>query len=615
MRRKEWIEVLKQSGYFLLWQVGMVLLTAIMDLIQKRPFKTEDFLIMQALMLLILSMLMGISIFAMDGKQKGVEYLLTLPIRRGRLLFEKLMPRLAVVIFFYLLYLMINALFGQLALAGLFPLFSLIYFGLFFISFSFSASSDNFVVLFILAGFYTLLYGAACLGILGLGYAWKTVLPFWLAYDFAFHDELIRLGIVVFALMALPFLVSFFVAFKKFDFRPVRRFNRRRLRLLVPSLVLAAATALGFCYLSIKKPSFPIETYLTEKHQLVRLSWTGNYEIRDLTGWRQGTLGRGLFGGWLMLEREQKLYFAVFSEEKRATSYDIVRFDPGDQKAMILCRIPDRFLVSWGGHAFSHYHNSFVFLERSRSEADRPGMQWSLPLKSDQLNLVIVNQESGETRKILFVDPLLLRCYQPRIFATDIAHGRRFWLIKSGDNRGEITRLWENGAVEDLGQAWGSPGYVNHLLFLFGRDSLQILRLLEKGTTLVKEITGRFKRAEPFRIIDQENLPAIFLYQDGQLVFFDLNTLQPTAVIPHKGFVQQFSANESFLIEPRRGPDPARGLNVYRLREGGATFLKKIAVDYGRAEQFFVGRNGIIVSRGKGFLAYAFPDLRELEFK
>ena len=48
--------------------------------------------------------------------------------------------------------------------------------------------------------------------------------------------------------MAVPFIVSFFLAFKKFDLKPTRAFNRRQLLIFVPLLLLAFAASLGVTY-------------------------------------------------------------------------------------------------------------------------------------------------------------------------------------------------------------------------------------------------------------------------------------------------------------------------------------------------------------------------------
>jgi hypothetical protein len=86
MKRKEWLEVGKQSLYFILLLAGIALLIGVVDLIQGRSFESEKFIIMLGLWLLTASMFLGLSPFALDSKQRGMEYLLTLPISRRLLL-------------------------------------------------------------------------------------------------------------------------------------------------------------------------------------------------------------------------------------------------------------------------------------------------------------------------------------------------------------------------------------------------------------------------------------------------------------------------------------------------------------------------------------------------
>ena len=71
MNRKEWLEVGKQSLYFVLLIAGIALLIGVIDLVQGWSFETEKFIIMLGLWLLTASMFLGLSPFAMDSKQRG----------------------------------------------------------------------------------------------------------------------------------------------------------------------------------------------------------------------------------------------------------------------------------------------------------------------------------------------------------------------------------------------------------------------------------------------------------------------------------------------------------------------------------------------------------------
>ncbi|TFG74490.1 MAG: hypothetical protein E4H23_11930, partial [Chrysiogenales bacterium] len=180
MNRKEWLEVGKQSLYFILALAAMALLLGGMDLLmgamnlaQAQPLEGEKLIIILGAWLLMFSMFLGLSPFAMDSKQKGMEYLLTLPYSRRRLLFIKLVPRLAAVVLFYGVFFLLYHSMGHDAFGSYFEFFSLGYFALFFISFSFSTVHENFIVQSIWAGIALSGYLILCSIIMALGFAWN----------------------------------------------------------------------------------------------------------------------------------------------------------------------------------------------------------------------------------------------------------------------------------------------------------------------------------------------------------------------------------------------------------------------------------------------------------
>lgn len=261
MKRKEWREVGLQSLYFVLVLVAMALLMAGANLVagwldpaQARPLEGEKLILVLSLWMLMFSMFLGLTPFAMDSSQKGMEYLLTLPLSRRALLLAKFLPRLTAVALFYLAYVLLYGLPGAGAFAGGFAFFSLCYFALYLISFSLAVVHENFIVQSILAGFALCGYAAACLLIVMLGFSWKFDVPaarvgaaIW--HELSFDPPTLVLAVAVFLLMALPFVLSLFLAFDRFDLKPARAFNRRQLRFFVPLLLLAFGLCLGITYL------------------------------------------------------------------------------------------------------------------------------------------------------------------------------------------------------------------------------------------------------------------------------------------------------------------------------------------------------------------------------
>jgi energy-coupling factor transporter ATP-binding protein EcfA2 len=119
--------------------------------------------------------------------------------------------------------------------------FTILYFALFCISLSLSASSDNFLILFVfsllsLMAFLCLLFGVFWVTLQAKGYIF---------YEFEirsfFTDSvdryLVNLIIPVIGIL-LPLLISLFLAFRKFDMRPAKTYNKRFFKIFVPVFIL-----------------------------------------------------------------------------------------------------------------------------------------------------------------------------------------------------------------------------------------------------------------------------------------------------------------------------------------------------------------------------------------
>ena len=162
---------------------------------------------------------------------------------------------------FYLAYNLFYGYAGNDAFGGGFAFFSLAYFALFFISFSLALVHENFIVQFIWAGIALYGYLAICLMIITMGFSWKfNMPPTWIGtriwQDLSYDIPTLLSSIVVFLVMSTPFIASFFLAFKKFDLRPVQVFNRRQMLFFIPLLLLALAVSLAVCYIVQKKLIF-----------------------------------------------------------------------------------------------------------------------------------------------------------------------------------------------------------------------------------------------------------------------------------------------------------------------------------------------------------------------
>jgi hypothetical protein len=251
MLKKEWNEIIVLS----LISTGIAcLFPGLLILIRVLPGLTyaEAFFPMFQFCMFFWAFFLGASFLSSDRRQRGVVYLLSLPYSRLRLFILKALPRFFVLLLLYGLFIMSIFLWGKDLTAISLISFSLIYFVLFVISLSVSASSDNFLVLF----FVTLFGLVAFWGLQLLFIQPRFWIKGYTFYEFDirtfFSGELDRFlvyllpGIAV--LLLVPVLIAFVWAFTKFDARPVSVFNKRYLARLAGIFVLGTAAALLYAY-------------------------------------------------------------------------------------------------------------------------------------------------------------------------------------------------------------------------------------------------------------------------------------------------------------------------------------------------------------------------------
>ncbi len=501
MTKKEWLEVGKQSAVFRpgRGRHGHAVRPGRAGWTEK-PLEGEKIIIMLGLWLLMFSLFLGLSPFAMDSKQKGMEYLLTLPYTRRRLLLIKFLPRLVAVTLAYLGFVLLYGLIGNDALAGGFTLFSLAYFALFFISYSLAVIHENFIVQSIWAGIALCGYLALCLYIVMLGFSWKFKMPpswvgtgFW--HDLAFDAPTLLASSAVFLIMAAPFIVSLFLAFKKFDLKPARAFNRRQLRIFVPLLLLAFAASLGVTYLVQANSAYWEANFIILKGQrLLQTEFPGKLTLYADGARRQVDTKSRIYWERLLLEQGQRLYLSGY--DTKNGDRIIGCLNQADLSWRTLHRVPQRSFVANGYFGIRFDGKDFVYLRLCPAEADRPGLDSKQAVRSDILALVRVDPASGGSRTITFRNALFRKYYEPWIIGSEERNGKRFWLVASRWQN--VFRFWEGGRVEDLGVSKGFPAYAAPLLFTRNDHSLIVRRLLDTGSETIKEIEGNFSTFNPY---------------------------------------------------------------------------------------------------------------------
>lgn len=628
MRRKEWREVGLQSVYFVLAVAGMVLLAFIGDLLSDRPLGGEKIAIILGLWLLMFSMFMGLSPFAMDAKQKGMEYLLTLPLPRRRLLLVKLLPRLAAVIFFYLAFAAFYGLTGNAAFGGGVAAFSLTYFALFFISFSLAVVHENFIIQSLWAGVALSGYLAACLYIVALGFSWKFKMPLaWagnrLWYDLAYDTPSLLAAIAVFLLLAAPFTASLFLAFKKFDLKPARSFNRRQLRIFVPLLLLAIALSLGATYFVQGRawPGRPGFVLLRDQRTL-KIHPSGKLILAGGAG--RSTVDTGIRPLWarLLLEKEGRLFLGGYSGWDGA--WFLGRLDLAASSWRILHRCQGSEFVAPDVFGFAHDGEGFVYLKRGPGASGRPGDGGASPGKTLALEFVCLDMNGAVRSTVPFMGSIPRRNDQPRFVGSERMGGKRFWLIANPERR--IQRLWEDGGVEDLGPAGGVlPVYTRGLLFSRGEGGLVVRRLLEAGIEEVATIPGPFDLGFTYRTqAPGISLEELYAVSGGRIVRVDTATLAVRDVGPERGWIFLAPSGDFYYVESETWPQERTRdtwKKLYRLRDGRMNLLKKFEFGAAGYGHLWLDHDWIVLSqfkRAKGKTSFStryftLPGLKEVD--
>ena len=634
MTRKEWREVSRQSLVFVLVVAAMVLLVGLVDRVQGLPFEGERTVIILGLWLLMFSMFLGLSPFALDSKQRGMEYLLTLPIPRRRLLLIKLLPRLAAIVLFYLLFIIVYRLMGGDAYGGGFVFFSLAYIALFLISFSLSVVHENFIVQSIGAGIALAGYLASCLFVVMLGFTWKFKVPAaWVGsgiwHDLSYDAPTLILSIAVFLVMTVPFVLSFFVAFKKFDLRPASAFNRRQLRIFIPLLLLAFAVSLGLTWLAQgRSPSWGSDIFVLKGQRLLKADFPGKLALVDAAGRRQVDTKGAVFWERLLLAEGERLYLSGYDTKDGARIIGCL--NQADLSWKTLHRDLNRYFVIHSYMSVRYDGKDFVYLRRYPAEAERPGMDSDPRAGSGALQLVRVDPASGASRTITFRSPLFRRNNEHWFIGSDERSGLRFWLIAYQWR--DLLRLWEDGRVENLGPSRGVPLYAGGLLFASGNRSLVVRRLLDAdaGSETVKEFAGDFRLPGPFfrSLSLNEQTSEIYAERDKRIVRIDL--ARPGGVTvgdvgPCRGYIWMVPPGDSYYVEFETWPggNTDKWKKLYRLQGGKMIFLKQFDFDDAGYGHITVDTYGIILRQSPiknkkvmqtRIRAFAFPDLKELKF-
>ena len=356
--------------------------------------------------------------------------------------------------------------------------------------------------------------------------------------------------------------------------------------------------------------------YLTAGQGLLKISPLGKLDFYDGTGRRRIKSERDVAWSSQVIERPGAL--CLMGKHYKDYSYSVTRFDLGDFSRKVLYRVPYAYLANANEFAFKDYGRNLVFLQRSRHEAESPGMQASLPLKSDRLDLVVLDLDSGKSKIHPYRSPLLRNYYQPEIFAHDVIAGRPFWLIRGKAQK--VIRLWSDGGIEDLGPCKKMPVYFGHLLLCQTAHSLTLRRLLASGSEKVRDIAGEFQIGgfHYNNAMAAGTAAEIYIEQFRQrIIRIDLRSLEVREIGPDRGYLRFVQPGTFYYVQGRSSAygKPDNWRRVYRMQEGKMIFLKQFDFAGPGLGSVWVQKHGIVFYDRDRPRFFAFPDLRELKFK
>lgn len=611
MLKKEIINVIKQTSYFLLAVLILPEILLITTIVNDVSYFQLFFPLLQS-GLLFWALFMGISLFSSEHGQRGMEYLLSLPYTRLQLISLKILPRAFVVLTLYFVCWLLYAKGGGNAAALPHFSFTILYFSLFCIALSYSASSDNFLVLFVFAVFSLIAY----LGLLS-GIFWTTlqtkgyifyeleIMPFFTEGLDLFWEKLIvpvSLGIL------LPLLIALFFSFKKFDVRPVKAYNKRFLKVFIPLFIVGLIC--GFVYAHQTLDIGYTEYYLTEDLQVIESNPYSGVIIYD--GQRAHRIDVDASYFWPSWEDGGFIYYRDSSKFCRLNTHECT--------SEILYEAPLGMRIDW---RIWGYEKMVAFLERKRDYTD--------------IHFVLMDLGSRDVKKIPLTGTSLSEYSNLFIFGADKVEDRQYWLMYPQGRSEElpIYRLWEDGRIDIVGTSRKLPCYINRSLFSYAENEIVISKYdegkyeafrsipNEEGlyfgwyvhyrrkltNSPVKEVYGR----KVYGTSDNKEAGRNYYAKYARL---DLDNLAIDELEDSKGYLAFYSPNtDSFYALEM---DDTEGLaKLYEVDDGTLKLLKTFEdVDprYG-LNDLDVSDGGILVKKGKKMKVYAWPDLKEKKIK
>lgn len=411
------------------------------------------------------------------------------------------------------------------------------------------------------------------------------------------------LTLLQFILPVLPFLAALLLSFGRFDIRRSRRFNRRYGIVFAVSLSLCALAALGGR--AAANGAVPHLIHVTQNLKLVEWKYGSpsmrirgpekslNVRVESLMFWSGWDDGSALF---------------VWDQDGRLN-----RIDLESGKIEPLHQFDRKQFSYWRVRT---YGSTIAFLDNG----PRP----------DEIQLVALDQKTKKAVSTAFTHDAF-RAGTPELVGTDVRDGKRFWICRIlWKSERSTLRLWEDGRVEEILvkgrlKTLNNPHLLNGFLFFTGREPIVVLR--DTGSSF--ELKKEFPAEETFQVKEGffyfrtplDDPPPSFVYgrRGPRLARMSLETLEIEDIGEWResddawGYTHR-RGDQTYFIGGSRS---RINLDVYALSESGLRLIRSFpGFDTRRRDtRFQIYDSGIVISQGKRFRVYAFPDLREIEYR
>jgi len=607
MLKKEISDVLRHNFFFILLILILPAFLVVTRILPNLSYFSVFFPLFQV-GLLFWAFFMGASLFSVEQGQRGMEYLLSLPLSRYKLIGLKILPRFIAILIFYVIFLILYLGEGHNYAALSLVSFTTIYFSFYLISLSFSASSNNFLILFVVSLLSLFIF-------LALGYSvfWLTVKAKGYIYYVARINPFITGELESFIVTLIPFvalcllfplLIAFLLSVKKFDIRPSRVFNIRFIKIFAPLFILGLLASFLFANQIVYMGGSSY--YLTRDYKLVEYNHYLGFRIYD--------------GQKVHKIKVQHYRFSPFAEEENyvyGKSYNtIFRINTSDYEIESLYKPPQGRYFTWTWKA----KQTIAFMEYKGGYSYR--------------QLVFLDTVTKKVSRMPLDHKPLKGYYGLRLIGADRLEGKEFWLLYAWSHiKGrQVFRLWGDGKLELIKETQYFPLYVRPYLITYSekRDILisedregqfETIRKVPNSKGYLFLGLGYYPwfRSEDFgdvpikEIYGRKNRPREELEKGPLYARLDLETFEIEELSDTKQWLYCFNPDECYFEDKDYD---AGTFAIYRFQDGQSTLIRSFRCSFEKTfYPYDIFESGIVLEKGKKVRVYAFPDLKEVKFK